>query len=343
MDSHKAVTEDSESSGASLRRWLLLLLLAALLAGGGAWLYTRIASSLALQRDTQQQLVRGLNALEAQADRLEAHQADLAASTQRSSSQVSSFAQRLDAQDQSLGQLKEQLSGGRGRFQLASVEQLLLLASDRLQLAGDVPAALVALDEADARLANLREPRLYAVRQALAQEKAQLQAVPLPDFTGAALTLSSLIERVPHLPLATHAPSRFDAHPQRVLVADDAPWYGRLWASVRQALGDIFTVRRDNGPAPQLLTQEQEALIVQVLALKLEGARVALLRRDTVSFRDLAESAGAWLDAYFRDDDPGVAAAKAELQRLQPLDLNPPLPDTSRSLGLLRQFLAAAP
>lgn len=339
MDSHNAATQDADSGGSHLRRWLLLLLFVALL-GGGAWLYARIASSLALQRDTEQQLVRGLNALEAQADRLEAHQADSDASSQRSSSLVKSFADRLDIQDQTIGQLKEQLAGGRNRFELASVEQLLLLANDRLQLAGDVPAALVALEEADARLAALREPRLHAVRQALAQERALLQAVPQTDYTGAALTLSSLIERAPQLPLATRAPSHFDAHPRHLAIPDDARWYQRLWLSVSEALGNIFTVRRDNGPPPQLLSQEQEALIAQMLALKLEGARVALLRRDTVSFRDLSESAGLWLDQYFRRDDPGVQAAKSELQRLQPMDLNPPLPDITRSLDLLRRFLA---
>src|SRR3546814_4968279 len=46
-----------------------------------------------------------------------------------------------------------------------------------------------------------------------------------------------------------------------------------------------------------------------------------------------------WLDTYFQNDDPGVATAHAELQRLQPLELSPPLPDISRSLGLLRAFM----
>jgi len=130
--------------------------------------------------------------------------------------------------------------------------------------------------------------------------------------------------------------------PEHLLVPDDARWYQRLWASVRTALSNLFTVRRDDGPSPRLLSAEQEALVVQVLALKLEGARVALLRNDTVSFRDLIESSSNWLDAYFRDDDPGVVAAKAELLRLRPLELNPPLPDISRSLNLLRAFLAPA-
>lgn len=319
-------------------RWLLALLLLALAAGGGAWLYARLSGLYAAQQELLQRTARDLNALEVQADRLEARQSDLASATQRNTGELAEFASRIDAHDQIVGELKDQLAGGRGRFQLAAVEQLLLLANDRLQLARDVPAAIVAIDEADARLVALKEPRLFAVRQALAQEKAALQAVPLPDYAGAALTLSSLIQRAPRLPLLARVPAHFEARPERAVVADEARWYQRAAVSVREALSSIFTVRRDAGPSPRLLGAEQEALVVQVLALKLEGARVALLRGDTTSFRDLCESAADWLDTYFQREDPGVAAARAELERLQPLELAPPLPDISRSLALLRAF-----
>ena len=323
----------------SLAPWLFALLGAALLVGGAAWLYARVTSVFAVQDDALKRLARDLNAVEVQADRLDSRQVDLAAAAQRSAGEITDFGSRIDAHDQIVGQLKEQLAGGRDRLQIAAVEQLLLLANDRLQLARDVPAAIVAIEAADARLAALREPRLFPVRQALAQEKAALQAIPLPDYAGAALTLSSLIQRAPRLPLAARVPSHFESTPQPLLIADDARWYERVRASVIEALSSIFAIRRDTGPSPRLRGAEQEALVVQVLALKLEGARVALLRGDTVSFRDLCDSASAWLDTYFRSDDPGVAAAKAELERLQPLDLTPPLPDIGRSLGLLRAFL----
>lgn len=327
---------------ASLVRGVLLLLAVAGLIGGGAWLYARLSSSFMVWGDTLQRLGRDLNEVEAQAARVEAQQADLLAAAQRNAGQINSFGARIDAHDDIVGELKEQIAGGRARLQLATVEQLLLLANDRLQLERDVAAAIAAIESADARLVALKEPRLFAVRQALAQEKSALQTVPVPDYAGAALTLSSLIQRAPRLPLAARVPSHFEAAAERVLVADDARWYERARAAIVEALSGIFTVRRDTGPSPRLLDAEQEALVAQVLALKLEGARVALLRGDTISFRDLCESASTWLDLYFRDDDPGVAAAKAELERLQPLDLNPPLPDISRSLALLRAFLQPA-
>lgn len=331
--------EPDSTAASGMLRWLLALILIAALAGGGAWLYTRISGIYHAQRDGLQQMTRDINALEVQGDRLESRQTDMAGAAQRNANELAQLGSRIDAHDQIVGQLKEELAGGRAHFELAAIEQLLLLANDRLQLARDVPSAIVAINEADARLAALKEPRLFPVRQALAKEKAALQAVNLPDYGGAALTLSSLIERAPRLPLMARVPSRYSAVAEPIVMPDDARWYQRVGASVHEALASIFTVHRDKGPSPRLLPAEQEALIVQVLALKLEGARVALLRGDTTSFRDLCESASNWLDTYFQDDDPGVATAHAELERLQPLELSPPLPDISRSLGLLRAFM----
>lgn len=322
------------------RWWLALPVLAAL--GAAAWLWreeTALRAQLAEQSAQLRQLGEDLNAVEVQADLLDTRQLDLATANQRAATQIAEFGGRIDGHDQIVGRLHEQVEGGRAHFQMAVVEQLLILANDRLQLAADVPSAITALAEADTRLAALRDPRLYPVREAISEELVALRAVPLPDLTGAALTLSSLVARAPRLPLAARVPDRFESVPESVPLPADARWYQRLGASVREALSNVFSVRRNTGPAPRLLAAEQEALVVQVLALKLEGARLAMLRGDAVSFRDLCNSAAQWLRDYFRADDPGVMAASAELERLAPLDLQPTLPDLTRSLALLRAQL----
>lgn len=327
-----------------LRFWLGLLLLIAIAAAGyGLWRYSlQLRATIAQQNEQLRQMALGLNGLEVQADRMEQRQADLVAASQRAATEVAEFGSRIDLHDQLVGKLDEQLSGGRARFQMAAVEQLLVLANDRLLLARDLESAIVALDEADQRLSALNDPRLFPVRQALSQERTALRAVPQPDLTGAALTLSSLIARAPRLPLAARIPPHFepDATQLPAPTSADADAQAspgaRLQRTVREALSALFTVRRNTGPSPRLLSAEQETLVVQVLMLKLEGARLALLRGDAVSFRDLCETSARWIDDYFNAQDPGVLAAKAELERLQPLNLAPPLPDITRSLTLLR-------
>lgn len=326
-----------------LRLVRALAALAVLVALGAlAWLYWQQYSARIEEQDaTIARLSQEVRALTAEAERLDGRQADVSAIGQRNAAQIAAFAQRIDQHEQTMGRLAEDLAGGAPRLQLAGVEQLLLLANDRVQLARDVASAAVALEAADARLARLADPRLFEVRKAIADERAALAAVPVPDRATAALTLSALIARAARLPLAARTPDHYEAPPAPTVEAGAGSLGERLAEAVRTALRAMFTVRRTDGPAPRLLSVEAEARVAQVLELKLEGARAAWLLGDTVSFRDLVDSSGAWLREHFRGDDPGVQAALAELERLRPLELQPALPDISRSLVLLRAQLDA--
>ena len=80
-----------------------------------------------------------------------------------------------------------------------------------------------------------------------------------------------------------------------------------------------------------------------MLKLKLEGALLALLRGNDTAFHELCESARDWLQAQFQRDDPAVEAVILELERLTATPIQPPLPDISSSLSLLREQIASAP
>jgi uroporphyrinogen-III synthase/uncharacterized protein HemX len=325
--------------------WLLAALLMLALLGVAGWQAYRWGSAWLAQQDERiTTLAQSLNAAEAQIDRLQTRLSDQAVATQRTAAELARVPERLQAQDQAIGELREELGGGRARVQLALVEQLLLLANDRVQVAREVAPAIAALDAADARLAALKDPRLFELRETVSRERAALQSVVQPDTVGAALVLSGLIARAPQLALATQVPEHFETKPpQAVPPPRDAGAWARAWAAIKRALASAFSVRRSLSPAPQLLSVEQTELIRQVLMLKLEATRVALLRQDAASFRELCAAAEGWLDEYFHAGDPAVAAARAELRRLQALQLQPPLPDISRSLSLVRGHLEPQP
>jgi uncharacterized protein HemX/uroporphyrinogen-III synthase len=326
--------------------WALLaaVLVLAVVAAAGWEAWRRIGVMLDGAGVRIDQMQREVESVSAQFGRMQTRAADQSVAVQRNAAEIARFAERLAAQDEAIGRLRDELGGGRTRVQLAVIEQLLMLANDRLQLGREVAAAVAALDAADTRLATLADPRLFAVRESIARERAALLAVPRGDVAGAALTLSSLIDRAPRLALKAAVPEQFRAEPAAEAVTGEVSGsWQRAQAAVRRALASTFTLRRDSGPPRQLLSDEQAALMRQVLALKLEGARVALLRRDAAGFRELCRSAAAWLDDYFNADDPAIAAAQSELARLQSLDLDPPLPDLSGSLTLLRAQLEAPP
>lgn len=336
--------------GAPTRRRGLLALLLLLGAGGLlalGWGLYQAQGRIEDQQQALRRLQQSLETVAAESARTTTLQADLSRVSQRNGTDIASLLGRFDATEQLMGRINEELAGGRTRFQLAAVEHLLILANDRLQLEGDAGAALRALERADERLAALDDPRLFAVRQALSAERAALMALPRLDRTATALVLDSLIERAPRLPLRMSrpaAPSSAAGSATEPPPAADRPWWSRGLSQLAEALRSVFVLRRDESAASQrLLPPEQEALVVQLLQLRLEGARVAFLQRDEVAFRAQLRAALQSLDEQFRPDDPGVLALRAELERLLPLVLAPPLPDISNSLSLLRAGLEPAP
>ncbi|MBX6420761.1 MAG: uroporphyrinogen-III C-methyltransferase [Nevskia sp.] len=332
------------------RRWAavlaVLLALSFLAAAGyGGWRVWKLRAEtqdmVAAQETLLRRLSHELADAEGELESLREHQDDLGDSLRKAQDDVAKLQSRADGADQALARLEADLNGGRRRAQLYGVEQLLLLANERAQLAHDAHGAAAALALADQRLASLSEPRLYDVRKALADERAALLAVPQADRDSAALALNGLIDRASTLPLR----SRPGLPPAPVTTATPTSasggFWARGWASFKQLLRAVFVVRRTDRPLAPLLPPEQEALVEQLYLLKLESARAALLEGDTAAFRGALDSAARWLDDYYRVEDPGVAAARSEIERLRGLDLSPPLPDLSRSLDLLRAYLDA--
>lgn len=346
----------STSTPARSRSWLrglLLVLLLGLLAGVGlgGWKLWQQWQSTTEMLEAEDALIRRLSyqirQLEADTENLARRGDDNDSASRRNAQQLAALQNQQEASQLALARVDETLRGGRARFQLAAVEELLLLANDRVRLARDARGAVLALETADSRLAALSDPRLLPVREALAQERLALLSAPQADVAGAALSLGGLIGRAAALPLRARTPSHFEpgaarAEAHRELAAD-AGWPERLWAGVGQALTTVFSIHREARPVDRLLPPAQEALVQQLLLLKLEGARLALLRQESASFRELIDSSRAWLDDYYKPDDPAVLAADSELERLRALDLAPGLPAPAKSLERLRAILRAAP
>ena len=347
MTAAPASASTAASGGFRWFTWLLLLAIVAGLGYGGWKLWQRLETTtktLEAEDELIRRLSQQLRVLEAEQVQLERHLGDTDGTSQRNALSINTLQAQQDSALKSIESLDATLKGGRARFQLAAVEELLLLAHDRVALAKDAGGAITALELADARLAALADPRLLSVRQQLASERLALLAAPKPDITGSALALGGLIDRAPSLPLRSRVPNRFDGSSagaaEEPPLPDDAEWPARLWAGTKSALHSVFRIQRETRPVDRLLPPEQEALIHTLLSLKLEGARLALLRQEPTSYRDLLDGALAWLDQYYVAGDARVLAVRAETERLRALDLKPALPLPKQALEQLRSVSA---
>src|SRR5262249_54078356 len=122
----------------------------------------------------------------------------------------------------------------RGALLRSEAEYYLSVANTELNLSRDWENAVTALELADGRLAELANPELGPVREAIAGELIALRAVRLPDIEGLTFSLGRLAARAPALPMRADLPANYATADE---AADDAePGFERLWVAVQRTL-----------------------------------------------------------------------------------------------------------
>lgn len=254
------------------------------------------------------------------------------------SARIALLEQRLAesrSQQEALQILYYELANTREERLIAEVEQLMTIANQQLQLAGNIKPALLALQTAESRLQQIEAPQVIQLRKALAQDIQRLQSLPLVDVAGMSTRLESLAETVDQLPLVS------DRHPQPEL--QQAPdWQANSWQKlaheVWRDIKQIIRLERIDRPEPPLLAPEQNYFLRENIKLRLLSARIALLRHDEVSYRADLRAAEKWLLEHF---DMRESASKIMLSTIRQLSADNiviEVPDINQSLTLVNKY-----
>lgn len=324
--------------------WLLVVALIALaaLALAGWQAYTMRQELDALR----QELAKRLADVDAQtrAGRMAGDQ--LREATREASVKIGVLESKMaesQSQQVALEALYQDLSRNRDEWAFAEIEQTLVIANQQLQLAGNVRAALIALQAADTRLQNMNRPQLLNLRKAISEDMARLKAAPAVDTVGISARIDTLMAAVDKLPLANEARVAADmpaalpppAPAAPAPVPADSGWT-RFWRDTWNDLRDMVRVQRMDTKDVPLLAPQQVFFLRENLKLRLLNARLALLSRDQAVFRSDLKAAQDWLKRYFDARDKGVVNAAATLASLQKTDVSIELPDLSATLGALK-------
>jgi uroporphyrin-3 C-methyltransferase len=243
-----------------------------------------------------------------------------------------------DSQSQqvALESLYQELSRSRDEWALAEIEQMLTLASQQLQLTGNVHAALLALRTAEGRLARSDRPQFIGLRRVLNRDIERLKAAPSLDITGMALRLDQLIAGVDAIPL--HFEERMNGGTAPAAPASAEPVWRRILAEIWNEIKQLVRIRVLDEPDAALLSPEQSYFLRQNLQLRLLDARQALLARDPTRFRADLETARAWITRYYNTRAKNTAAALAGLKQLAASSIAVELPTIDASLAAVRNF-----
>jgi uroporphyrin-3 C-methyltransferase len=327
--------QQGETRARSPRALVLALaaLALALALGGLLWLDARSRIGA-----TQEELARRLRDVEADAReaRLAAREAQGGLrEAQARAAQLEARLAESQSQQLALEALYQDLSRSRDEWQLAEIEQVLAIASQQLQLAGNVRAALLALQLAEARLARAERPQFAPVRRALARDIERLKALPAVDLPGTSLRLDRLAAGVDSLPLAFE--ERAEKKPPAKGAGDTGFW-SRLGAEIWVELTQLVIVRRIDAPEPPLLAPPQAYFLRENLRLRLLNARLALLMRDEAGFREDLRAAQAWIRRYFDQRSKHTQEALVQLRSLASISVSFEAPGITDSLEAVRAY-----
>ncbi|NYE60965.1 uroporphyrin-3 C-methyltransferase/uroporphyrinogen III methyltransferase/synthase [Duganella sp. 1224] len=270
--------------------------------------------------------------------------------------------QEAQSQQLALEQLYQDLSKNRDEWALTEIEQVLSTASQQLQLAGNVPGALIALQNADRSLSRSDKPQFITIRRAIARDTDKLKALPSVDSVGVALRLDNAIAQIDTLPMLADEKPALPAAPEKkvktkvvhgkdgkpvVVEQTTSPWLqalqdgwngwsSEMWTDVRQ----LVRVRNVDTPDALMLSPTQAYFLRENLKLRLLNARMALLSRNEGAFRADLIAAQDALVKYFDTRARSTQTVQALLRQVQSSNLAIEMPTLADSLNAVRNYKA---
>lgn len=331
-----------------------LLTLSVVLGGGYYWyhnFYAKQQQSLVTRIDSvserQQSLQTALDAVpqpENAKEELLANQAqvksELSAKIQQLTTTVDGLKNSQQQLQQSLAKLYTKKDDSSLAWVLAEAEYLVLAASQRLALEGDINTAIAALKAADQRLGSADHPDLIPVRDQIIEDVTALEAVKLPDIEGLAIYLAKVIPQVKDLPT-------------KQITASVEPFSGtkglsegvRDWRNVANAvwsdLVELVEVKDAALPDSVLFDPELKYFLQQNLRLELASARLSALRRDGENFRASVSLVKDMLNDFYDTSATKVSSIMARLGEAQAYEFEPALPKITGSLDVIRAQIKA--
>lgn len=243
----------------------------------------------------------------------------------------------METQNQQLAleAVYQELARGQDERLLADIEQTLLLADQQLQMAGNVRAALLGLDAAEARLARMKKPQFDRLREAISHDAARLKLLPAADVQGINARLDALLLNVDQLKLETE-PEPATKVEREEKVAGPMDWMERLARETFAEIKQLVRIRRLDNPGLELLAPSQIYFLRQNLKLRLLSARLSVLQRDEATFRADVAAARAWIERYFRSSDEIGAGMTKDLKAMEAMPVALQNADLRESLKVLR-------
>lgn len=322
---------------AALRRPTVGIAVVALILVGAQWVDTRMQVG-SLQQELARRLAEG-DAAAREGRTLIRQSQETTAALQAKVGALEAKLAETQSQAVALEAMYQDISSTRDERLLAEVEQAVVIAMQQLQYAGNVEAALIALQGAEGRLARSVAPQFLPVRKLIARDIERLKGTPGANVSGLSLKIESVIAAIDSLPLAYEQRPKADpVKPLSKAKPASVDYWRELGADLWRELRQLVRIERIDQGDPALLSPNQSFFLRENLKLRLLNARLALLQRDGKIFREEIRRSREHLDRYFDDRAKPVQAAQATLKALANTEVGFDLPGLTETLAALRNL-----
>lgn len=247
------------------------------------------------------------------------------ATTQELQTTINDLQSQVNQQQALLANLQQLSNGNKPSWRFSEAKYLVQLAYYHLTFTHDVRSALALLQTAEQRIASINDPTLVPIQQDIENSIVALQGVPQVDLAHLLTRITALQTQAPQLP-AIGLPSFKSVEESEEQADDQSP----LRQAIHQSwvtLQKIVVIRHQDTPISPLLSPEQQAYLQQNLQLILQQAQWAALRGQEDVYQSSLQHAQEWVDRYFAKNLPATQAFVQDLNTLQKVNVQPPLPD----------------
>ncbi|MDX1303929.1 uroporphyrinogen-III C-methyltransferase [Photobacterium sp.] len=247
-------------------------------------------------------------------------------------------------QDKSITGLQLALAEMKGRrpndWLLAEADYLIKMAGRKLWLEHDAVSATILLESADHRIAELNDPSLTSVRQAMNDDITALKAIARIDRDGLVLRLASLQEQVANLPLANAIIPEAEAVKEETVSTSVDDWKDNLMTSLKNFSDHFITYRHRDGSVIPLLSPKQDFYLQENIKSKLETAIRSVYREQGELYSKSLLMAKEWAEQFYNLDEPATQSFINVLDLLAKENIEASYPDKLKSQILITDVIS---
>ncbi len=214
-----------------------------------------------------------------------------------------------------------------GQWRVAEAQHLVKLANDEMQFRHNIPLALVLLQRAEKVLQEVQDMNVDALRNAVAANIAQLQALPVLNMADLYMRVVALDKQIDQLPLPTsisNSKTTTTATTTTTPAADKAAsMWQQSWDRTVRALQNIVVVRYNGSNTLPLVLPDERIFLYQNLHARMQSVMWAVLNRQADIYQASLISVIDWTQKYFVQDVMETRAFLQQVQELQKINIQP--------------------